>query len=133
MSAAINVPGYAAILAKHPPRIIRTESENEYYSSLLEEMDQRFDQLSAAEKEFADLLTLLIEDFEEKHYALPKASPIEVLRFLMAQQGLKQRDLLDVFGTASVTSEVLSGKRELSKEHIRRLVDRFSVPADMLL
>ena len=51
----------------------------------------------------------------------------------MDQQGLKQRDLLDVFGTASVTSEVLRGKRELSKEHIRRLVDRFSVPADMLL
>jgi len=77
MSAAINVPGYAAILAKHPPRIIRTESENEYYSSLLEEMDQRFDQLSAAEKEFADLLTLLIEDFEAKHCALPKASPLK--------------------------------------------------------
>ena len=133
MSAAINVPGYAAILAKHPPRIIRTESENEYYTSLPEEMDQRLDQLSAAEKEFADLLTLLIEDFEAKHCALPKASPLEVLRLLMDQQGLKQRDLLDVFGTASVTSEVLSGKRELSKEHIRRLVDRFSVPADMLL
>jgi HTH-type transcriptional regulator/antitoxin HigA len=113
--------------------VIRTEPENEYFTSVLEELDERFDQLSAGERELADLLTVLIEDFESKHYQLPKASPLEVIRFLMDQHSLKQRDLLDVFGNPSVTSEVLSGKRELSKEHIRRLADRFSVPADMLL
>jgi HTH-type transcriptional regulator/antitoxin HigA len=89
--------------------------------------------LTEAEREFADLLTLLIEDFEEKQYKLPKASPVEVLRFLMDQHSLKQRDLLDVFSSPSVTSEVLSGKRELSEDHIRKLADRFSVPADLLL
>lgn len=133
MNAAINIPDYAAVLAKHPPRIIRTETENEYYTSVLEELDQRFDHLSEAEKDFADLLTLLIEDFESKHYQLPKAAPLEVVHFLMDQHDLKQKDLLDIFGTVSVTSEVLSGKRELSKEHIRRLTDRFSVPAELLL
>jgi HTH-type transcriptional regulator/antitoxin HigA len=51
----------------------------------------------------------------------------------MEQHSLKQKDLLDIFGSPSVTSEVLSGKRELSKEHIRRLADRFSIPAEMLL
>jgi HTH-type transcriptional regulator/antitoxin HigA len=50
----------------------------------------------------------------------------------MEQHELRQKDLLDVFGSASVASEVLSGKRELSKEHIRRLADRFSVPVDLL-
>ena len=58
---------------------------------------------------------------------------MDVIRFLMDQHGLKQRDLLDVIGNASVTSKVLSGKRELSKEHIRKLAARFSIPADMLL
>ncbi len=133
MNTAVNIPDHAAVLAKHPPRIIRTETENEYYTSVLQELDERFAQLSDAEKDFADLLTLLIEDFESKHYELPKASPLDVIRFLMDQHSLKQRDLLDVFGNASVASEVLSGKRELSKEHIRRLADRFSIPADMLL
>ena len=51
----------------------------------------------------------------------------------MDQHSLKQKDLIDIFGTRSVTSEVLSGKRELSKEHIRRLSSRFSIPVELLL
>ena len=133
MSATAHIPDYAEVVAKHPPRIIQTEAENEHYTSMLHELDERFDELTQAERDYAELLTLLIEDFESKHYPLPKASPVEAIRFLMDQHGLKQKDLLDVFGNASVTSEVLSGKRELSKEHIRRLCDRFSIPADMLL
>jgi HTH-type transcriptional regulator/antitoxin HigA len=133
MSAALDIPDYATVLAKHPPKVIRTEAEKEYYTSVLHGLDERFDQLSEAEKDFADLLTLLIEDFESKHYELPKAAPLDVVRFLMDQHGLKQKDLLDIFANASVTSEVLSGKRELSKEHIRRLTERFSVPAELLL
>ena len=133
MSAVAHIPDYAAVVAKHPPKIIHTEAENEYYTSVLQELDARFDELNEAERDFADLLTLLIEDFESKHYQLPKASPLEVIRFLMDQHSLKQRDLLDIFGNASVTSEVLSGKRELSKEHIRKLAARFSIPADLLL
>jgi HTH-type transcriptional regulator/antitoxin HigA len=74
---------------------------------------------------------LLVEDFEEKHYALPKASPVEAIQFLMEQHGLLQKDLVDVFGTASIVSEVLSGKRELNKEHIRRLSERFHVSPEL--
>jgi len=114
-------------------KVIHTEAENEHYTAILEDLDQRFDQLSAAEKDFAELLTLLIEDFEARNYELPKASPLDVLRFVMDQHSLKQKDLFDIFGTPSVTSEVLSGKRELSKEHIRRLATRFSIPAEMIL
>lgn len=131
--AHIHIPDYAAVVAKYPPKVIRTEAENEYYTSVLRELDARFDQLNDAERDFADLLTLLIEDYESKHYELPKASPLDVIRFLMDQHSLKQKDLLDIFGNASVTSEVLSGKRELSKEHIRKLAARFCIPADMLL
>jgi HTH-type transcriptional regulator/antitoxin HigA len=76
-------------------------------------------------------LTLLIEDFEEKNYRLPKASPLQVIAFLMEQHGLKQKDLTDVFGTASIVSEVLNGKRELNKEQIRRLSERFHVSPEV--
>ena len=71
--------------------------------------------MSQAEKDLADLLTLLIEDFEEKRYQLPRSKPLDVLRFLMEQHGLLQKDLTDIFGTPSIVSEVLSGKRELNK------------------
>ena len=61
-------------------------------------------------------MTLLIEDFEERHYQLPRAKPLEVLQFLMDQHDLLQKDLADVFGTPSIVSEVLSGKVGLRRE-----------------
>jgi HTH-type transcriptional regulator / antitoxin HigA len=87
--------------------------------------------LSQAEKEFAELLTLLIEDFETKHYQLPRSKPLDVLRFLMEQHNLLQKDLADIFGTPSTVSEVTSGKRELNKEHIRRMAARFHVSREV--
>ncbi len=131
MSALPNNPAYTALLAKVPPKVIRTEQENEYFIEALYELEQRSASLRPEEKELADLLTLLIEDFEEKTYKLPNASPREVLIFLMEQHGLKQKDLVDVFGARSIVSEVVNGKRELNKEQIRRLSERFQVSPEM--
>jgi HTH-type transcriptional regulator/antitoxin HigA len=122
---------YAALLTRIPPKVIRSEEENERYSQALYELEQRSDALSFEERELADLLTLLIEDFEEKDYRLPKATPREVLSFLMEQHSLKQKDLVDLFGTPSIVSEVISGKRELNKEQIRRLSERFRVSPEV--
>ena len=131
MSAVLVSPEYSTLLKKVPPKIIRTEEENAKYTEILYNLDRRSKTLTPAEKEFADLLTLLIEDFEDKRYRLPRATPLDVLRFLMDQHGLKQKDLVDVFGTASIVSEVLSGKRELNKDHIRRLSERFGVSPEL--
>jgi HTH-type transcriptional regulator / antitoxin HigA len=124
-------PVYAELLAKVPPRVIHTEEENEGYTAALYELVQNHADLSPEERDLADLLTLLIEDFEEKHYQLPKAAPLEVVSFLMDQHGLKQKDLVDVFGTPSIVSEVLSGKRDLAKDHIARLSERFHVSPEL--
>jgi HTH-type transcriptional regulator/antitoxin HigA len=131
MSALTVSPAYTALLAKVPPRVIRSEEQNEEYIAALYDLEQRHDEWSEAEAELADLLTLLIEDFEEKNYQLPKASPLEVIAFLMEQHGLKQKDLADVFGTPSIVSEVMNGKRELNKEQIRRLSERFRVSPEI--
>ena len=131
MSALSVSPEYRALLTRVPPKVIRTEKENEAYTEILYDLDRRSKTLTAAERELAELLTLLIEDFEEKRYALPRAKPLDVLRFLMDQHRLKQKDLLDVFGTPSIVSEVLSGKRELTKDHIKRLSDRFHVSPEL--
>jgi HTH-type transcriptional regulator/antitoxin HigA len=113
------------------PKVIRTEKENDAYTEVLHELDQRSQDLTPAEKELAELLTLLIEDFEERHYRLPRSKPLDVLHFLMDQHGLKQKDLVDVFGTASVVSEILNGKRALNKGQIARLSERFEVSPEL--
>jgi HTH-type transcriptional regulator/antitoxin HigA len=124
-------PAYSALLVKFPPRVIRSEEQNEGYIQALYELEQNQNSWTPEEAELADLLTLLIENYEEKHYQLPKSSPLEMLQFLMDQHGLKQKDLIDVFGTPSIVSEVLNSKRELSKEHIRRLSARFKVSPEL--
>ncbi len=122
---------YVTLLKKVSPKVIRNERENGAYTEILYNLDRQSETLTPAEKELSELLTLLIEDFESRRYRLPRAKPLDALQFLMEQHNLKQKDLVDVFGTASVVSEVLSGKRELSKEHIRRLSERFHVSPEV--
>lgn len=131
MSASPVTPAYSKLLARVGPKVIRTEQENEHFIEALSELDARGTRLTKEEKELAELLTLLIENFEERNYSLPKASPREMLEFLMEQHGLRQADLLDVFKTRSIASEILSGKRELTKEHIRLLSQRFHVSPEV--
>jgi len=76
-------------------------------------------------------MTLLIEDFEEKAYALKPAKPIEILNELIEANSLKQKDLVDAFGTPSIVSEVLNGKRGLTIEHIKKLSHRFHVSPEV--
>jgi len=131
MSAMVTRSEYASLLTSTLPAVIRSEAENERHIAMLEELGRNGSRMSAAERRMAELLTLLIEDFEDKHYALKVASPIEVLNELMLANNLKQKDLVDVFGTPSITSEVLSGKRKLNTQHIRKLSRRFRVSPEV--
>ena len=130
MNRVTVTPAYTKLLAKLPPKVIRSEAENEHYIKALYALEQKLP-LTREEKELADLLTLLIEDFEAKRYQLPRATPRQALSFLMEQHGLKQKDLLDIFGARSIVSEVISSKRELTKEQIRRLSQRFHVSPEI--
>ncbi|MBZ5614414.1 MAG: transcriptional regulator [Acidobacteriia bacterium] len=133
MSATAARSEYAALLSSALPAVIRSAAENERYIALLEELDGKGIRMTAAERRMAELLTLLIEDFKEKHYSLKSASPVEVISELMLANSLKQKDMLDIFGTASIVSEVLSGKRKLTTEHIRRLSRRFHVSPELFI
>jgi HTH-type transcriptional regulator/antitoxin HigA len=122
----IDEVAYRDLLAKTQPHVIHTEEENDRYIAALEALHDR-GHLTREEELLSELLTLLIEDFENKHYQLEPGTPIEIVRELMDANGLKQSDLIDVFGTKSIASEVLSGKRDLSKAHIHKLAARFHV------
>ena len=130
MSTATSRPEYADLLARTLPSVIHSEKENERYLAMLDQLDQK-GKLSPAEQRLAELLTLLIENFEEKAYALRPAGPIEILHELIEENSLKQKDLVDVFGTPSIVSEVLKGKRGLTVEHIRKLSRRFHVSPEV--
>lgn len=124
MGARVN--DYGSLLAERQPEVIHDEAQNEAYGKTLEELVSKKTRTPAEEK-LAELLALLIDDFESKHYELGDAGPVEVIRHLMEENGLRQKDLVDIFGTESIVSEVLSGKRSLTTEHIKRLSGRFAV------
>lgn len=130
MSTATSRPEYADLLARALPSVIHSEKENERYLAMLEELDHK-GRLSAAEQRLAELLTLLIEDFEEKTYSLKPARPLDILQQLIEANSLKQKDLVDVFGTPSIVSEVLNGKRGLTIDHIKKLSRRFHVSPEV--
>ena len=83
----------------------------------------------------ADVLDYLadqVRDYEDEHVAIPEAEPREVLRFLMEQHGLKQEDLGDCAPQGRI-SDILNGKRAISKEIAKRLAERFHVHAELFL
>lgn len=131
MSVGTSRPEYATLLAEALPAVIHSEKENDHYIALLRKLDHKARKLTPAEQRLAELLTLLIEDFEEKHYSLKPANGIEALEELMDVNGLKQKDLVDIFSTPSIISEVLNGKRKLTTEHIRKLSRRFHVSPEL--
>jgi HTH-type transcriptional regulator/antitoxin HigA len=123
---------YRELVSKAIPHIIRTEEENEHYIRILESLCAA-PHLTAAQKELVELLTLLIEQYEEQHYTLKASTPVEHIVELMAANDLKQKDLVNIFGTSSIVSEVLHGKRHLTTEHIRRLSERFHVSPELFI
>jgi HTH-type transcriptional regulator/antitoxin HigA len=115
-----NIKGFPA------PRPITSEAQNEHYTDVLYSLERR-GHLSASEEKYAELLTVLIEAYEEEHFPIRAVSPVEVLAELMAANNLKQKDLAPLLGSESIVSEVLHGKRELNKQHIEKLSQRFKV------
>jgi HTH-type transcriptional regulator/antitoxin HigA len=128
---AVKTPEYARLLAQTLPGVIHTEDENEHFIETLEKLERRSRNWSPAEAKLAELLTLLIENFEDQNYKLKAATPTEVLCELMESNGLKQKDLVDVFGAESTVSAVLNGKRDMTREHIKRLSRRFHVSPEV--
>ena len=114
------------MIERGAPHLIRSEEQLAAYTKALFQLTA-IDHPTTAQIEAIELLTLLIERYENEHYSPPDASPAEVLRFLIDQQGLRQRDLAEDLGGESVVSEVLSGRRKLNAVHIERLSARFHV------
>jgi HTH-type transcriptional regulator / antitoxin HigA len=131
-SSEIKDSVYAKLLAKSLPRPIRTEAEHQRLTERLLELDDR-DDLSPEEQALAEVMTLLIEDYEERYFPLPRVSPNESLKALMEERGLKHKDIWPVLGNKGAATEVLAGRRSISKAQAKRLAEFFRVPVDLFI
>ena len=116
----------AEMIERGAPHLIRNYEQLDAYTKALYALTA-VSNPTPAQVEAIELLTLLIERYEEEHFSVPQASPAGVLRFLLERHGLKQRDLAGDLGGESVVSEVLSGKRNLTAVHMEKLSRRFHV------
>ena len=80
-----------------------------------------------------DALVLLIEDYERRHYPIPRAEPVDVLKFVMEANNYTQSDLVEVLGSKARASDLLNRKREINLEQIRKISRAWRIPAGSLV
>ena len=124
MSTALANP--AEMIRRGAPRLVHNERELAEYTRALFELTSKKNP-TRSEEEAIDLMTLLVERYESQRYPVPDAEPVDVLRFLIESNGLSQRDIASELGSEATVSLVLSGKRQLNRDHIARLSRRFRV------
>lgn len=80
-----------------------------------------------------EILSILVENYERKHYPVPPPNPVEAIRYRLQQTGIDEKELNKILGGRSRKSEILSGKRKLSLNMIRQLHDKLKIPAETLI
>ena len=108
----------------YPLKIIKNKRD---YELALKSLEAVFDEKSGNLAEYAETLTVLIEHYESENFPIKDSSGVEMLKFLMAQNDLKQKDLVGIVGGKSSVSEILNGKRPLNLHHLRALANKFNV------
>lgn len=124
---------YGRLLSKIQPAVIKTEKENERILAEIEKLIDKGDLLSAEELTLLELMSQLVEDFEEHAYPIEDAPPHKVLQHLMEANDLKQSDLLRIFGSRGHTSDVVHGKRAIGRKHAKALGEFFHVAPDLFI
>jgi HTH-type transcriptional regulator/antitoxin HigA len=133
VKAKFNPKKYAGLLAETLPEVIETVSQNRRMNKILDELIDKGANRTPEETKLAKLLGRLIQDFEQRYYKPQKFTPREMLIGLMEMNHLKQVDMIPVFGSSGITSEVINGKREISKSHAKALAKFFNTSTDLFL
>lgn len=115
------------------PRLIKNDNDLQSFMTRIIELAERNPIEGTKEFDELELLGILIEHYESKHYPISKPDPIDAIKFRMEQQGLTNEDMTQFMGSLSKVSEVLNRKRPLSLSMIRRLHDGLGIPADILI
>jgi HTH-type transcriptional regulator / antitoxin HigA len=128
----IHDKSYGRLLQRTRPHVIRTDEEYERLTAELLRLDE-LEKPTREEDQLGELLTILIEEYEERRYPIPPSTPRQTLLHLMEARGLTQKDLWKVFGSEGITSEVFHGKRSISKSQAKKLAAFFHVSPDLFI
>jgi HTH-type transcriptional regulator/antitoxin HigA len=125
---------YARLANRIVIKAIETEQEYDHMVAAVEQLiDKGETRLSPEESALLETMAILVEAYDDRHHPLPPVAPNEMLAYLMETSGRTAKDLLPVFGTRGRVSEVLSGKRAISKEQAKRLASVFKVTVDLFI
>jgi HTH-type transcriptional regulator/antitoxin HigA len=128
VAVALDEKKYARLLSRTLPARITNDTKYKRLLAAAERlMDKAEEELSLEESTLLDLLVTLIEQYEEQRYPIAPATPHEMLHHLMEAQDLTHKDVWPLFGSKGVASEVLNGKRAISKAQAKKLAEFFHV------
>jgi HTH-type transcriptional regulator/antitoxin HigA len=136
MSATLTIDPkkYARLANRVVVKAIENEEEYDHMVAALEHlMDKGENRLSPEESALLETMAILVQAYDDRHHPLPQVAPNKMLTYLMKTSGRTAKDLLPVFGTRGRVSEVLSGKRAVSKEQAKKLAALFKVTADLFI
>lgn len=125
---------FGHLVRVHPPRAIHDESDYENTQVIIDRLTS-IPKLTKGQAEYLDTLTVLLETYEQEHHPIEDSdiTGIDAVKYLLEQNDMTPSDLGRLLGDRALGSRILSGERELSKEHIRKLCRRFKVSADLFL
>ena len=112
-------------------KVLKTEED---YNQALKRLDEIFHApIDSKEGDEAELLSILIEKYEDENYPIEAPDPIEAIKFRMEQMGMTKKELAEIIGYKSRVSEIFSRKRKLTLKMIRNLHDKLKIPYESLI
>ncbi|HTE86819.1 MAG TPA: transcriptional regulator [Dehalococcoidia bacterium] len=117
---------YRRLVAEFLPRVLKSRQDLDRAEAKIGDL-LAVEQRTPAQDSLLDLLTILVKAWEDQNVQMPQLEPLELLKLLCAERGLRQKDLVPIFGAESIVSEVFSGKRRLQTKHVSGLAAYFHV------
>jgi HTH-type transcriptional regulator/antitoxin HigA len=132
MTLTFDQNAYCNLLAQIAPVAIETEEEYERILRIVEQLTFKKNR-TTEEQALHKLLVILIEAYETENYPMDKSTPHEILQHIMEASGTRQSDLVGIIGSSGVVSEVVNGKRSISKAQAKALGDYFKVSPSLFI
>lgn len=132
MTLILDKTAYGNLLREYIPQVIETESEYDRALEIVERLTFAKNRTSE-EKALYKLLVTLIEAYETENYPMEESAPHEILQHLMESSYTRQADLVGIIGSSGVVSEVVNGKRSISKAQAKALGEYFKVSSSLFI
>ncbi|NER21547.1 MAG: transcriptional regulator [Symploca sp. SIO1B1] len=133
MAITLDNKAYGSLLATYQPKIIASEDEYNRTLESIEQMMVRGEELTPEENSLLELLSILVEIYEDSQLSLEPSSPQDILLHLMDARQLKQSDLVGVIGSKGIVSEIVNGKRSISKAQAKALGEFFHISSSLFI